>query len=387
MSEGSKMLDDFTNSGGGGVDNNISDRFDDKRRVGDDIDDNLDNNKRRADDIADDARIGDDIGDNTRVGDDIGDNTRVGDDVADDARVADDTNGPVCDISTNSFTGDTLVSTTEGDKPIAEIEVGDIVLAYNEETGEIGEYPVTAVWSHDDDNLLTLTIDDEVIITTTDHPFYTTDGEWIAAGDLQIGTEVYSADGTHGIIDAVVITDGTAWVYNLTVDEAHTYFVGDGAWLVHNECPPLYRGTSRTNNKNQVEVANEDGLMLSDATLDVYIRTGGNLDAAIEVGMQQHYAALNQYGSIENYVHAHHTESIIDRDARTLISFTSDESMAGYFGSGNVYEITDYSNLGFFDTNSLIGNPNFKPNSFNPAEDEFLIFLFAHVRPLANLIK
>ncbi len=32
----------------------------------------------------------------------------------------------------------------------------------------------------------------------------------------------------------MVITDGTAWVYNLTVDEAHTYFVGDGQWLVHN---------------------------------------------------------------------------------------------------------------------------------------------------------
>jgi len=35
----------------------------------------------------------------------------------------------------------------------------------------------------------------------------------------------------------VVSTDGTAEVYNLTVDEAHTYFVGDGAWLVHNACP------------------------------------------------------------------------------------------------------------------------------------------------------
>jgi len=39
-----------------------------------------------------------------------------------------------------------------------------------------------------------------------------------------------------GAVDAVVSTDGTAEVYNLTVDEAHTYFVGDGAWLVHNSC-------------------------------------------------------------------------------------------------------------------------------------------------------
>ena len=25
-------------------------------------------------------------------------------------------------------------------------------------------------------------------------------------------------------------------MYNLTVDTAHTYFVGDGQWLVHNDC-------------------------------------------------------------------------------------------------------------------------------------------------------
>jgi len=48
---------------------------------------------------------------------------------------------------------------------------------------------------------------------------------------------VVSADGDFGTVDAVVTTNGTAEVYNITVDEAHTYFVGDGAWLVHNSCP------------------------------------------------------------------------------------------------------------------------------------------------------
>jgi hypothetical protein len=52
-------------------------------------------------------------------------------------------------------------------------------------------------------------------------------------------------DGDFGTVDAVVITDGTAEVYNLTVDEAHTYFVGDGAWLVHNACPPPTRSQVR----------------------------------------------------------------------------------------------------------------------------------------------
>jgi len=64
--------------------------------------------------------------------------------------------------------------------------------------------------------------------------------EWIEAGALQIGDAVVSAYGDFGTVDAVVSTDGTAEVYNLTVDEAHTYFVGDGAWLVHNSCPMPY---------------------------------------------------------------------------------------------------------------------------------------------------
>lgn len=28
-------------------------------------------------------------------------------------------------------------------------------------------------------------------------------------------------------------------MYNLTVDTAHTFFVGEGQWLVHNACNPL----------------------------------------------------------------------------------------------------------------------------------------------------
>jgi 5-methylcytosine-specific restriction endonuclease McrA len=31
-------------------------------------------------------------------------------------------------------------------------------------------------------------------------------------------------------------------MYNLTVDTAHTFFVGEGQWLVHNACPPYNRG-------------------------------------------------------------------------------------------------------------------------------------------------
>jgi hypothetical protein len=66
-------------------------------------------------------------------------------------------------------------------------------------------------------------------------PSYTTDGEWIDAGDLTLGTEIVALDGTFGTIEAVTVAADAQPVYNLTVDTAHTFFVGDGQWLVHNE--------------------------------------------------------------------------------------------------------------------------------------------------------
>ncbi len=92
------------------------------------------------------------------------------------------------------------------------------------------------MWVHEDPIIVNLTIDGEVIETTPNHPFYTANGEWIEAGDLQIGAKIRQADGSYGLVESVVFVERTQWMYNLTVAEAHTYFVGVGRWLVHNEC-------------------------------------------------------------------------------------------------------------------------------------------------------
>ena len=44
-------------------------------------------------------------------------------------------------------------------------------------------------------------------------------------------------DGDIGIVESIVVVeDANQPMYNLTVDEAHTFFIGDGEWLVHNTC-------------------------------------------------------------------------------------------------------------------------------------------------------
>ena len=54
------------------------------------------------------------------------------------------------------------------------------------------------------------------------------------ASDLAVGDAIRQADGTTGMVQAVVVVQRSQPMYNLTVAVAHTFFVGDQQWLVHN---------------------------------------------------------------------------------------------------------------------------------------------------------
>ncbi|MEZ4711497.1 MAG: DNA/RNA non-specific endonuclease [Caldilineaceae bacterium] len=52
----------------------------------------------------------------------------------------------------------------------------------------------------------------------------------------QIGDLVWQVDGTTGVVESVEAMPVQQRMYNLTVDIAHTFFVGQQGWLVHNAC-------------------------------------------------------------------------------------------------------------------------------------------------------
>lgn len=84
----------------------------------------------------------------------------------------------------------------------------------------------------------------ELIETTPEHPFFVVGSEWVNAGELQTGDTVVSFDGDKGILaNGTVISveriEEPQIMYNLTVEEAHTFFVGEGEWLVYNSGPCL----------------------------------------------------------------------------------------------------------------------------------------------------
>ncbi len=167
----------------------------------------------------------------------------------------------------NSFTPTTLIRTLNGLVAISALTLGISVLAYNEQTGQNGYYPITAVHKNNDPAITYLEIKDpeqggksEFITTTPEHPFYLQvnadasarpkpqghedlSSKWVGAGHLKKGDQVKQADGTTGVIANVVTVKQTQQMYNLTVSEAHTFFVGADGWLVHNTgsggCPAL----------------------------------------------------------------------------------------------------------------------------------------------------
>jgi RHS repeat-associated protein len=151
------------------------------------------------------------------------------DDVADIARY--------CKV--NSFTPPTRVTMADGtSKPIAEVSVGDLVLATDPATGETGPRRVTDVIAGDGTkDLVDLTIDGQVVTATGKHPFYdTVRRHWVDAEDVAAGDRLRTPSGAVEVeqVRRYVAVDQP--VFNLTVAGLHTYHVqaGETPVLVHN---------------------------------------------------------------------------------------------------------------------------------------------------------
>ncbi len=90
------------------------------------------------------------------------------------------------------------------------------------------------MWVHDDPVTGYVVIDGEAIATTPGHPFFTLERGWVAASELRVGEHLPAATSGAGVVGSVSWLRGPDRMYDLTVDRAHTFFVGDGGWLVHN---------------------------------------------------------------------------------------------------------------------------------------------------------
>ncbi len=150
--------------------------------------------------------------------------------------------------SLNSFTAETPVHAIDADgnpvlKAISEFKIGDKVLAKSEwkaEGEDLSYELVTDIIStpNAEQNWVHITLKGGDVLTATEgHPFSTPEG-WRDAILLKKGGQLL-LKGEDGDALTVQIEDirtetKVLTTYNLTVANAHTYFVGKDAVLVHN---------------------------------------------------------------------------------------------------------------------------------------------------------
>ena len=137
-----------------------------------------------------------------------------------------------------SFGAGTVVLAADGERvPIEDISPGDEVVATDPETGERVTRTVDASWSHVDQTV-TISIDDRELVTTVDHRFWSqTVGAFVPAGDLEVGDKVVGDRGRVHTVTRTAEVGGYERVWNLSIEQVHTYHVGDTDTLVHNTCP------------------------------------------------------------------------------------------------------------------------------------------------------
>ncbi|MGW7409720.1 polymorphic toxin-type HINT domain-containing protein [Streptomyces sp. NPDC054833] len=148
-----------------------------------------------------------------------------------------------------SFTPDTQVLMAHGKtKAIGKIKTGDKVEAADPATGKHkGGRTVQHVWINHDYDLVDLQIrladgTTATLHTTSKHPFWDdTRHAWIPAGKLTPGDALNTVTNHHVRVAAVTSHPGDRDMYNLTVEQLHTYYVlaGEEPVLVHNADPEV----------------------------------------------------------------------------------------------------------------------------------------------------
>ncbi len=123
-------------------------------------------------------------------------------------------------------------------RPIEKVKVGDNVLAFDEESGELKPDKVTEFFEHTTEKYLII---NGRLKVTDNHPVYS-NGKWVEAGELKVGDKLVSAKGEAETITSIKEVKRKAKVYNLEVNPYHTYIAG--GIVVHNKtdkCKPFVK--------------------------------------------------------------------------------------------------------------------------------------------------
>lgn len=102
------------------------------------------------------------------------------------------------------FIAGTGVLTANGAMAIEDIEIGMLVYAYDDATGEVALKPVVQLFRNETYELTKVsTSDGQVIVSTPGHPYYTVNRGWIHASDLRAGDILLLVNGQIVVVEWV----------------------------------------------------------------------------------------------------------------------------------------------------------------------------------------
>ncbi|MBF0384827.1 MAG: hypothetical protein HQL27_03045, partial [Candidatus Omnitrophica bacterium] len=119
------------------------------------------------------------------------------------------------------FLAGMLVTLTNGTKkPIEKIEVGDQVLAYDEQSKQMKPSKVKEVFKHDKEDRY-LIVNNSLKVTPIHRVL--SKGEWIEVGKLKVGNTVTNTKGADVRIENIQEVSEKVNIYNFDVEQYHTY--------------------------------------------------------------------------------------------------------------------------------------------------------------------
>jgi hypothetical protein len=161
----------------------------------------------------------------------------------------------------NCFPAGTLVSVTNGRKPIECLSCGDQVWSFDFQVGmwRLCRVLETAQSAYDGATVV-LTLGAEEIVATAGHPCWVVrglrladrgepedsfpnecntiqEGRWVSAADLMVGDELLLHNGETLPLERVAAAQQRITVYNIRVEQLHNYAVGSCEILAHNGGP------------------------------------------------------------------------------------------------------------------------------------------------------
>jgi RHS repeat-associated protein len=220
-----------------------------------------------------------------------------------------------------SFVAGTPVLLPSHVKPIEEIGVGDLVMAYDPGTGETGAFTVNRIFSRVATGIILLiTTSFDTLAVTPNHPFYVENRGEVDAAALKKGDVLTNLPDSYAasfeqlamysptdvkVLNTIFYPDSSVKVYNFEVEKAHTYFVGKDGLLVHNCATKRLAALGKTPGKN------------SKTGREVFKRMKGKKAARTIAGKKEVYVSKVKGGpktwvALDANIHMGHIEDAVD---------------------------------------------------------------------------